>query len=65
MTSPGPEIERVDIDSDGVVTNTWTDGEQASTQNPSEGISVRNRARGIATHEFFERKRRLWPRSRV
>jgi len=61
---PGPELVDIIIESDGTVTNVWSDGDESQIA-AGPGAMKRQRARGIATQSFLKRKRRPWPTPRI
>ena len=62
--APGGDLDAVEIDEDGTVTNVYNDGTEVAIT-ASDAVLDRQRARGIATQSFLKRKTQLWPRPRI
>lgn len=60
---PGRDAAAIEVDGEGVVRTTWSDGTQ--TEVASVSLRVRIRAQGNATHAFLTKGRRRWPEPRV
>lgn len=65
LTPDGPELAEVITNDDGTVTHIWTDGTRETVSAATPAMMARQRAAGIATQQFFRRKRRLWPQPRT
>lgn len=62
----GYALERIVVDESSALVNVWEDGTRSGPTNTiGDAVAYRQRARAIAAHLVFKRKRRLWPIPRI